>query len=168
VENDRDNDVIRRLNEVEKSLLEAIRHEGHETREDINSSTQEILAALAPPVLASTATLLYSIQGGTNMGAPISGTVGNTATPTFTEATATGVNVAPIGPVVYASDTPANVTVDPNTGVATLVAAGTANVSALDQGNGLTDSVAFTVTAAPPPVATTASLNYTLSPTRRR
>lgn len=98
----------------------------------------------------------------------LAGIVGNTASPMFTEAAADGSAVAPIGPVVFASDNPAVVTVDANTGVATLVSAGTANVSSLDQGNGLTDSVAFTVSSAPPPVATSATLSYTLNPSRRR
>ena len=160
---DRSNrDVIRRLNEVEKSIKDAI----EDSSEAIISAIQAIVP-VPPPPEAVAAKLQYTIQGGT-MGSPVSGVVGNTATPVFAEATATGVAVAPIGPVVYASDNPANVTVDPNTGIVTLVAAGTANVSALDQGNGLTDSCAFTVSAAPPPVATTASLNYTLNPTRRR
>ena|ERR1022692_5095506 len=137
----------------------------------INASTAAIVAAIMggqPPLEAVSATLTYTINGGTIMGAPVTGVVGNTATPTFAEASASGLNVAPIGPVVYASDNPAIVSVDPNSGVATLLAAGTANVSGLDQGNSLTDTVAFTVSAAPPPVAVSASLNYTLNASRRR
>jgi hypothetical protein len=101
------------------------------------------------------------------MGNPVTGAPGNTATPTFTESAADGSSVAPIGPVQYASDNTAVVTVDASTGIATLQGAGIANVSALDTGNGLTDSVAFTVTPTTP-VAVSASLNYSLNPSRRR
>lgn len=148
-------------------IARAIKEAGN----DIAAGLQSVaaaLSALVPPVIAVKANLIYSINGGIPMGAPVSGVVGNTASPSFTEAAANGAAIAPIGPVVYASDNPGVVSVDANTGIATLVSAGTANVSALDQGNGLTDTVAFTVTAAPPPVAVSASLSYTLNAARRR
>lgn len=98
------------------------------------------------------------------MGAPVTGAVvGQTYNPTVVESNATTPSIPPIGPLAYASDNTAVVTVDPTGGVATMVAAGTANVSVIDQGNGLTDTVAFTVAAAGPPVATTLTLNYTLA-----
>lgn len=171
-----DRDVVRELKELErlivqqnKKLADAIEDAAEDTIKAIKASTDAIVAAIqgsAPPEKAVSANLTYSI-GGVPMGAPVSGAPGNTATPTFAEAAADGSAVAPIGPVIFASDNTAIVSVDASTGIATLVAAGTANVSALDQGNGLTDSVAFTVTAVVP-VATTATLNYTLNPARRR
>lgn len=171
-----DRDVVKELRELarlivqqDKKLADAIEDGAEDTIRAIKASTAAIVAAIqgsAPPEKAVTAVLTYSI-GGNPMGAPVSGAPGNTATPTFSEADANGVSVAPIGPVIFASDNTAIVSVDASTGIATLVAAGTANVSALDSGNGLTDSVAFTVTAVVP-VATTATLNYSLNPARRR
>jgi uncharacterized protein YjdB len=102
------------------------------------------------------------------MGAPVSGNVGQVYNPTVVESNST---IPSIGPLAYASDTPAVVTVDPNTGIATCVAAGTANVSVTDEGNNLTDTVAFTVAAPPPPplpTATTLTLTYTPAATKRR
>ena len=91
------------------------------------------------------------------MGAPVTVPVGHTGSSSVVETVkATGVVVPPIGPIVYASDNTAVATID-SAGNWTAVAAGTANVSALDQGNGLTDTVAVTVTAAPP-VADTLTL----------
>jgi hypothetical protein len=130
----------------------------------IAKSIQELVPPPEPEAVA--ANLTYSI-GGVPMGNPVTGAPGNTATPTFTESAADGSSVAPIGPVQYASDNTAVVTVDASTGIATLQGAGIANVSALDTGNGLTDSVAFTVTPTTP-VAVSASLNYSLNPSRRR
>jgi uncharacterized protein YjdB len=102
------------------------------------------------------------------MGAPVSATVGQVYDPTVVESNPTTPSIQPIGPLVYTSDTPATVTVDANTGIATAVAAGTANVSVLDQGNGLTDTVVFTVSAAPPPVATALDLEYALAASAKR
>jgi hypothetical protein len=155
----------------EKLIAASIREAG----DDIQQGLLEIAQALRDVFSkkAVIARLSYSI-GGNMPGNVLSGIVGNTASPTFTEAAADGSLVAPIGPVVYTSDNPAVVSVDANTGVATLVAANpdgspaTANVSALDQGNGLTDVVVFTVSAAPPPPAVSATLSYQLNPSRRR
>lgn len=101
------------------------------------------------------------------MGAPVSGSVGNVFNPTVVE-TAAGVPVQPIGPLNYTSDNAAIVSVDAVTGVATCVAAGTANVSVIDAGNNLTDTVAFTVSAVVPPPADTLTLNYSLAASRRK
>lgn len=78
------------------------------------------------------------------------GKVGNTFSSAVAE-TAGGIPIPPIGPLVFASDNPAVVSVDPSTGKGALVSAGTANVSVIDQGNGLTDTVVVTVAAEPPP-----------------
>ena len=84
------------------------------------------------------------------------------------ESNPTTPNIQPNGPLVYASDNTAVATVDPVTGIATMTGAGTANVSVIDQGNKLTDSVAFTVSTAPPPVATALDLEYSLAAAQKR
>lgn len=133
---------------------------------EIAEAILEVANALVPK--ATKLTLQYTLEGGTTMGTPVTGTVGQVFDPTVVESNATTPSIQPIGPLVYASDTPASVTVDPNTGIATLVAAGTANVSVIDQGNGLTDTVAFTVTTVTPPVATALSLEYALAAAAKR
>ena len=89
--------------------------------------------------------------------------VGGTATASFLEWTGpagTGSNIAPVGAVAFASDNPAVATVDPASGIATGVSAGTANISGTDAGNGLTASDVLTVNA-PQPVAVSATLSLT-------
>lgn len=133
----------------------------------IARSLQQIANALLPPK-ATNLSLKYKLRGGTTMGAAISGTVGQVFDPSIVESNATVPTIQPIGPLAFASDNAAAVTVDAVTGIATMVAAGTANVSVIDQGNNLTDTVAFTVTATPPPVATALTLAYTLAVAQRR
>jgi hypothetical protein len=146
----------------------AERHEENEISEAILIAGTEIANAILEVALALTprATKLvlhYSLEGGTTMGSPVTNAVvGQTYNPNVVESNPTTPSIPPIGPLVYASDNTAVVTVDPTSGVATMVAAGTANVSVIDQGNSLTDTVAFTVAAVTPPVATTLVLNYTL------
>jgi hypothetical protein len=101
------------------------------------------------------------------MGAPVSGSVGNVFDPTVVESAA-GVPVQTVGPITFASDNAAVVSVDPNTGIATCASAGTANVSALDTTNNLTDTVAFTVSAVVPPPADKLDLEYALAPAKKR
>jgi hypothetical protein len=175
-------DVVRTLWEVEKKLSDAIEDAAEkqirETRKAaadqlaaIQASTAAIVAAIqgiAPPSEATKLVLQYILQGGTIMGAPVTGTAGQVYDPSIVESNPTTPSIQPIGPLAFASDNVAAVTVDAVSGIATLVAAGTANVSVIDQGNGLTDTVAFTVTAAPPPVATALALAYTLAVAQRR
>lgn len=124
----------------------------------------EALKALAPRK-ADKLTLQYT-SGGKIMGAPVTGQVGQVFNPTVVE-TAAGVPVQAIGPLVFATDNAAVVSVDAGTGVATLVSAGTANVSALDSGNSLTDTVLFTVSAVVPPLADKLDLEYGLAAAKR-
>lgn len=112
--------------------------------------------------------LQYSLKGDTKMGAPVSGTVGQVYEPTVTESNPAIGSIQPIGPLMYASDNTTVVSVDPNTGFATLASAGTANVSVIDQGNGLQDAVNFMVTGTTPPVATKLDLEYTLAASAKR
>lgn len=77
--------------------------------------------------------------------------VGKTATAVLHEfVTAGGAEVAPIGPVSYASSDPAIATVDPASGLITAVAAGVATITGTDAGNSLSasDSVSDTPIAA--------------------
>jgi hypothetical protein len=128
----------------------------------IKNALLEIADAIRPR--ATKLRLLYELQGGNTMGAPVTGAVvGQNYNPTVVESNATTPSIPPIGPLVYASDNTAVVTVNPTGGVATMVAAGTANLSVIDQGNNLTDTVAFTVSAVTPPVATNLTLSYTLA-----
>lgn len=129
-----------------------------------SSKIQIALLAIADAIrpIATNLRLSYQLQGGNSMGASVTATVGQTYNPSVVESNATTPSIPPIGPLVYASDDTAVVTADPTTGVATIVAAGTANVSVIDQGNNLTDTVAFTVAAVVGP-ATALALNYTLA-----
>ena len=101
------------------------------------------------------------------MGAPVTGQVGQTGTPLVQEwsgPAGTGNVLPPVGAIGYVSDTPAVATVDPVVGTLTLVSAGTANITATDAGDNLSDTVAVTVTAAPPQTPVSLTLNYTLNP----
>lgn len=86
--------------------------------------------------------------------------VGATASSSFKEWTGpngTGTQVPNAGSVLYASDNPAVATVDPATGVATGVSAGTANISGTDSVNNLSASDVLTVQN-PPAVSATETL----------
>jgi hypothetical protein len=140
--------------------------------EQIADALQAIAAALTPPKadrITLFATLSISI-GGTRMSNPIpSAVVGQIYKLSVVESNATTPSIPPVGPVVFASDNPAVIAVSTDASgseIATVIAPGTATVSALDQGNGLTDSILFTASAPPPPpppVATTLTLDATLS-----
>lgn len=149
-------------------LARAIAEAGSEISFGLNAIA-DALKALAPPPkpVADKLTLSYTLKGGNIMGASVTGNVGNTASPTVVE-TAAGTPVAPVGPLAFASDNAAVVSVDPSTGVATLVSAGTANVSVIDQGNSLTDTVNFSVSGGITPPADKLNLTYTLNAARRR
>ena len=149
-------------------LAKAIAEAGDEISFGLRA-VAEALKALAAPK-ADTAKLTLYVKGEPLMGSPVTVQLGlSGGVSNFVESVkATGVIVPAIGPVVYASDTPAVATIDPNTGVWVPVAVGTANLSALDQGNGLTDTVALSVIAAPPPVADTAVLTLVPNATKRR
>jgi uncharacterized protein YjdB len=87
--------------------------------------------------------------------------VGKTASSLFQEWTGpngTGTVVPNAGTITYASDNTAVATVDPSSGVATGVSAGTANISGTDGTNNLTASDALTVTN---PAAVSATLVLT-------
>lgn len=80
--------------------------------------------------------------------------VGGTASPLFQEWTGpsgTGTVVPNAGAIAFTSSNPAVATVDPASGVATGVSAGTAVISGADPVNNLTASDTLTVNAPPPP-----------------
>jgi hypothetical protein len=153
---DKDERLFRVLNDIELDL------------HNISESLATIANEEAPPK-ADTATLTLIVQGVT-MGNPVTVQLGlSGGVSHFVESVkASGVIVPAIGPVAYTSDNPSVATIDPSTGNWVPVAVGTANISALDQGNGLTDTVALTVIAAPPPVADTAVLTLVPNATIRR
>jgi Big-like domain-containing protein len=113
--------------------------------------------------LATSAICVITTKGEIDMGQALTVHVndvpGVASIQEFTGAAGTGTLVPPIGPVVFASDNPSVATVDPASGQLAYLTAGTANISATDQGNGLTDSCALTVVTA---LAT--SLVETLTP----
>ena len=90
--------------------------------------------------------------------------VGGTASPLFQEWTGpsgTGTVVPNAGAPAFTSSNPAVATVDPASGVATGVSAGTAVISGTDPANNLTASDTLTVNAPPPPPAVSATLSLT-------
>jgi hypothetical protein len=85
--------------------------------------------------------------------------IGGTASSVFQEwsgPNGTGQVVPDAGPIAYSSDNTAVATVDSNTGFATGVGAGTANISGKDTVDNLVGSDVLTVT--PPPVSATLTL----------
>lgn len=121
-----------------------------------NELLEKILEILERAFTAHSATLSI---GGTTMPADI--LIGATATAVLHEFTGpggTGIEVAPIGPVTYTSSDSTVATVDPNSGLVTGVAVGTATITGSDAGNGL--SAADTVTVQSP-VAVSATLVIT-------
>lgn len=136
---------------------------------NISRSLAEIANFLIAPSKATKLVSTWTLTGGNSManGAPVSGVVGNTASVVDVESNATNPSIAPIGPMQTASDNP-SVTISADGLTATLAAEGTANVTRLDTGNGLSSTTAFTVSAAPPPVATDLTSTWTLNPTFKR
>ena len=87
--------------------------------------------------------------------------IGGTANSQFQEWTGpngTGTVLPNAGAIAYTSDNPAVATVDPASGVATGVSAGTCNITGTDPANSLTASDALTVSV---PTATSATLTLT-------
>lgn len=93
-----------------------------------------------------------SVNGEPIMGAPASIHVNSTTAQVifqeFDGPNGTGNKVPPVGPMSFTSDTPATLTVDPASGKISPVAIGTATVTTLDTGNGLSDTNLVTVSAA--------------------
>lgn len=112
----------------------------------IEQVAEQIEKDVRPARKAKSATLHFK---GDSMPASIA--VGKTATAVFTEfdgPNGTGNVIAPIGAVSFSSDNAAVATIDPATGVATGISAGTANISASDAGNSLSASDVLTVSGA--------------------
>lgn len=116
----------------------------------------EIAKILRQVLTAHSAKLLI---GGNEMPADI--LIGGTATAVLHEWTGpggTGMEVAPIGPVTYASSDATIATVDPNSGVVTGVGPGVATITGTDAGNSLNAADTVTVSV---PVAVSATLVIT-------
>jgi hypothetical protein len=140
------------------------RHELHEIEQTLRKILETLKEQFALPVRA---TLTYASNGGNTMSA-LALVIGQLANPTYTELSASGASVPPIGPVTYAADASGAVTVDPNTGIVTAAVAtspgAVATVTATDAGNGLSAQATFTVSAAGTGPAVSATLTYTAGP----
>ena len=98
---------------------------------------------------------------------PASIAVGQTATAVLHEWTGAGVSgseVAPIGPVTYSSSDTTIASIDPATGIASGLAAGTVTLTGSDAGNGLSATDTLGVVGA---VAVSATLVITPNAVRR-
>src|SRR5258708_922243 len=138
----------------DRDVVRAIVEQGNLTRYTIMQAADAIVKALtrAPDKLSGT--LVITQKGATmlrRVEAPMTVNVGTTGTTVVVE-TAKGVIVPTVGPIAYASDNPGVATYATD-GTWAAVAPGVANMSQLDQTNGLTDTTQLTVQAAPPPVA---------------
>lgn len=129
----------------------------------IEKALCEIISILNRP---QSATLRLQVNQLSLVGAIMPATilVGATATSLFQEWTGpngTGTVVPNAGTIAYTSDNTAVATVDPASGIATGVSAGTANITGTDGANNLTASDVLTVNAPPPPPAVSATLTLT-------
>ena len=121
----------------------------------------EIISILNRPQSATLLLLakrVFVVKKGLAMSATI--LVGGTASSLFQEWTGpngTGTVVPDAGAPVFTSSNPAVATVDPASGVATGVSAGTATITGTDPVNNLTGSDVLTVNAPPPPAAVSAT-----------
>lgn len=127
----------------------------HELRELYRAETEffrELTKILKHQFPRKAESLISQIEvGGLDMGAPASIHLNSTtAQVTFQEfdgPNGTGNPLPPVGPMSYASDTPATLTVDPASGKISPVAVGTATITTTDTGNGLSDTNLVTVVA---------------------
>lgn len=112
---------------------------------------------------AKSAKLVISDSKGNRL-MPATLQVGQTATAVlkeFTGLNGSGVEIAPVGPVSFSSSDAAIATVDPTSGLVTAVGPGTATITGLDSGNGLSASDVVSDT---PVVAQSAVLTLTVNP----
>lgn len=171
-------DELRESRKEQHDVNERVHVELREQRKLIHRilrEEDELESDLSPEALSMTydtsATPFSSANpiGGTTMGQPSNIQVGQTGFGKVTEwsgANGTGSAVPPPGPlgIIYASDNVAVATVDAG-GNPTGVSAGTANVTALDQDNNLTDTSVVTVSAVTPPPPPAVSMTYDTSAT---
>lgn len=141
---------------------------GHDEREElyllrrILEELKEIAGRLKPAKAVSAKLLILDSKGNRLM--PAQANIGQTGTAVLKEFTGpnqTGVDIKPIGPVVFSSSDPTIATIDPASGVFTAVAAGTVTLTGLDQGNSLSAS---DVLSDQPVVAQSAQLVLTVNP----
>lgn len=126
----------------------------HELLESMVESLADLVQIFTPRL---SATLTYHHKGEKM---PVTLLVGQTANPTYQEwsgPNGTGDPLPPAGAVTYASSDATKVSVDPNSGVPTGVALGSAKITATDAANGLSASDTITVTE----VAQSATLTFT-------
>jgi hypothetical protein len=119
----------------------------------------EIIHLLNRPQSATLRLEVNQFSGENTMPATVQ--IGGTANSLFQEWTGpngTGTVVPNAGAIAYTSSDPAVATVDPASGVATGVSAGTANITGTDPTNNLTASDVLTVSA---PAAVSATLTLT-------
>lgn len=143
--------------QTELKILREMREDQHRCCKFLIGAVKEILHILNRPQSAT----LRLISGGTM---PATILVGGTANSLFQEWTGpngTGTVVPNAGAPAFVSDNPAVATVDPTSGVATGVSAGTASISGTDPANSLTASDVLTVNAVATPAV---SATLTLSP----
>jgi len=122
----------------------------------LHSAVLEIIHLLLRP---TSATLKFK-----ELPMPATINIGGTANSLFQEWTGpsgTGTVVPNAGTIAYTSDNTAVATVDPATGVATGVGAGTCNITGTDPANNLTASDSLTVNQPAPPPAQSATLTLT-------
>jgi hypothetical protein len=138
----------------------------HESDNELLQDIKELLIELVKQgSKAKSLVLKISSQHGGTVGQPVTLVVGAGAVQStvaeFSGPNGTGTQVPITAAIAFASDNSAVATVDPASGLVTAVSAGTANISATDPSNNLSDSVAVTVTAA---VVVAESLVLTVPP----
>lgn len=154
-------------NDRDKDIIHAIVEQGNLTRYTILQAADAIVKALRPvPDKLMGTLIIKGEQMLRKVEAPMTVPVGTTGTTLVVE-TAAGVIVPTVGPIAYASDNPAVATYASD-GTWAAVGAGTANMSQLDQTNGLTDTTPLTVTTVAPPVADTLIGTLVPNPTAKR
>jgi hypothetical protein len=139
-----------------------IHFENHVIKKELrflHSAVLEIIHLLLRP---QSATLRFT--GGTMPATILVGATANSLFQEWTGPSGTGTVVPNAGAPAFTSDNPAVATVDPASGVATGVSAGTANITGVDPANNLTASDVLTVNTVAPPPAQSATLTLTPNP----
>jgi len=125
------------------------------------------LGLFDPDESAQSAVLQICVKGenmGANLSVKLTDTPGVASLAEFSGLNGSGSQVQNVGPVSFKSDNPAVATVDPVTGQLAYVGGGVANISAVDSGNGLSDSAQLTVDSGTTGGGTAQSAVLTLTP----